>query len=107
MSGEGGQRGDFVFVGDLVKLLAQALTHTATAGQVINVGRGKQCSLLELLEALEKLTGKPVERKFAAARLGDIVHSRADISRLVRLLGNAPETDIVTGLGEILRHRNG
>ena len=105
--GDGRQTRDFVYVGDLVKLLAQALSHTKTAGQVINVGRGKQCSLLELLEALEKLTGKPVERRFAAARLGDIVHSCADISRLVRLLGKAPETDIVTGLGEILRQRNG
>mgnify|MGYP001593090589 FL=1 len=105
--GDGRQTRDFVYVGDLVKLLAQALTRAETAGQVINVGRGKQCSLLELLEALEKLAGKPVERRFAAARLGDIVHSRADISRLVRLLGKAPETDIVTGLGEILRHRNG
>jgi UDP-glucose 4-epimerase len=105
--GDGRQTRDFVYVGDLVKLLAQALSGTQTAGQVINVGRGKQCSLLELLAALEKLTGKPVERRFAAARLGDIVHSCADISRLVRLLGKAPETDIVTGLGEILRHRNG
>jgi nucleoside-diphosphate-sugar epimerase len=74
---------------------------------VINVGRGKQCSLLDLLAALETLTGKPVERRFAAPRLGDIVHSCADVSRLVRLLGKAPETDIVTGLGEILRHRKG
>jgi len=105
--GDGQQTRDFVYVGDLVKLLAQALLGTQTAGQVINVGRGKQCSLLELLEALEKLTGKPVGRTFAAARLGDIVHSRADISRLVRLLGKAPETDMVTGLGEILRYRNG
>jgi UDP-glucose 4-epimerase len=105
--GDGRQTRDFVYVGDLVKLLAQALSGRQTAGQVINVGRGKQCSLLELLEALERLTGKPVERRFAAARLGDIVHSRADISRLVHLLGKAPETDIVTGLGEILRHRNG
>jgi UDP-glucose 4-epimerase len=87
--GDGRQTRDFVYVGDLVKLLAQALSHTETAGQVINVGRGKQCSLLELLEALEKLTGKPVERRFAAARLGDIVHSCADISRLVRLLQGA------------------
>ena len=104
--GDGRQTRDFVYVGDLVELLAQALSRTETAGQVINVGRGRQCSLLELLETLEKLTGKPVERRFAAARLGDIVHSCADITRLVRLLGKAPETDISTGLGEILRHRN-
>ena len=104
--GDGRQTRDFVYVGDLVKLLMQALARTEAVGQVINVGRGMQCSLLELLEALEKLTGKPVERRFEAARLGDIVHSCADISRLVRLLGKAPDTDIATGLGAILRHRN-
>jgi UDP-glucose 4-epimerase len=104
--GDGRQTRDFVYVGDLVKLLAQALSGAQTAGQVVNVGRGKQCSLLELLEALESLTGKPVERRFAAARLGDIVHSCADTSRLVRLLGKVPSTDIATGLGEILQHRN-
>jgi UDP-glucose 4-epimerase len=104
--GDGRQTRDFVYVGDLVKLLSQALVRTETAGQVINVGRGKQCSLLDLLAALEQLTGKPVERKFAAARLGDIVHSCADVTRLVRLMGEPPQTEIVTGLGEILRHRN-
>lgn len=103
--GDGQQTRDFVYVGDLVKLLMQALTRAEAVGQVINVGRGIQCSLLELLETLEKLTGKPVERRFEAARLGDIVYSCADISRLVRLLGKAPETDIATGLGAILRHR--
>lgn len=102
--GDGRQTRDFVYVGDLAQLLVQALSSRQTAGQVINVGRGKQCSLLELLDALEKLTGKPVERRFAVARLGDIVHSRADTSRLVRLLGKVPETDIITGLGEILRY---
>jgi UDP-glucose 4-epimerase len=103
--GDGQQTRDFVYVGDLVKLLMQALTRAEAVGQVINVGRGIQCSLLELLETLEKLNGKPVERRFEAARLGDIVYSCADISRLVRLLGKAPETDIATGLGAILRHR--
>jgi UDP-glucose 4-epimerase len=105
--GDGQQTRDFVYVGDLVKLLTQALTLKDMAGQVINVGRGKQCSLLDLLAALEQLTGKPVERRFAAARFGDIVHSCADVTRLVRLLGKAPQTDIVTGLGKILRDRNG
>ena len=102
--GDGQQTRDFVYVGDLVNLLAQAIDRPETAGQVINVGRGKQCSLLELLAALETLTGKPVERKFSAARIGDIVHSCADTRRLVRLLGKAPETDMMTGLSEILRY---
>ena len=103
--GDGRQTRDFVYVGDLADLLVQALSRSEVVAQTINIGRGKQCSLLELLEALEKLTGKPVERRFEAARMGDIVHSRADVTRLVRLFGEAPATDMATGLAEILRHR--
>lgn len=101
--GDGRQTRDFVYVGDLAALLVQALARPETVGETINVGCGKQCSLLELLEALEKLTGKPIARRFEAARLGDIVHSRADITKLVRLSGKAPATDMATGLSAILK----
>ena len=100
--GDGMQTRDFVYVGDLATLLVAALSTPATAGQVINIGRGRQSSLLELLTALEQLTGKPVERRHAPARIGDIVHSRADTTRLQRLLGRVPETDLATGLRAIL-----
>jgi UDP-glucose 4-epimerase len=105
--GDGQQTRDFVYVGDLAGLLVLALLLPETVGQTINVGRGQPCSLIELLEALEKRTGTPVARQLEAARLGDIVHLRADISRLVGTFGKAPATDIVTGLGAILRYRNG
>lgn len=101
--GDGRQTRDFVYVGDLAALLVQALSRPETIGQTINVGRGKQCSLLELLETLEQLTGKPIERHFEAARLGDIVHSRAEITKLTRLFGKVPGTDMATGLNAILK----
>ena len=104
--GDGRQTRDFVYVGDLAALLAQALVLPQTVGQVINVGRGKQCTLIDLLEALERLTGKPIERRFESARLGDIVHSRADTTKLVRLFGKLPATDMLTGLGAILEHQD-
>lgn len=104
--GNGHQTRDFVYVGDLAALLVQALGRPETIGQTINVGRGKQCSLLELLETLEQLAGRPIERHFEAARLGDIVHSRADIVKLVRFFGNAPATDMAVGLNAILKYRD-
>lgn len=102
--GDGRQTRDFVYVGDLAALLVRALGRPETIGQTINVGRGKQCSLLELLETLEQLTGKQIERRFGAARLGDIVHSRADVAKLVRLFGGAPATDMAAGLNAILKY---
>ena len=100
--GDGAQTRDFVYVGDLSALLVEALPNSATSGQVINVGCGRQASLLELLAVLEKLTGKPVARRHAPARIGDIVHSRADTTRLQHLLGRVPATDLGTGLRAIL-----
>jgi len=100
--GDGTQTRDFVYVGDLAALLVEALSAPATAGQVINVGRGRQSSLLDLLAVLEQLTHKPVIRQHAPARIGDIVHSRADTTRLQRLLGTVPMTDLGAGLRSIL-----
>lgn len=102
--GDGRQTRDFVYVGDLAQLLVEALSAPATAGQVINVGRGRQSSLLDLLAVLEKLTNRPVARQHAPARVGDIVHSCADTTRLQRLLGRVPATELDTGLRAILDH---
>lgn len=100
--GDGRQTRDFVFVGDLARLLVRALAESATAGQVLNVGRGQQASLLDLLDALEQITGRAVERQHAASRLGDIRHSCADPARLRRLLGEIPATGLSTGLATLV-----
>jgi UDP-glucose 4-epimerase len=100
--GDGRQTRDFVYVGDLAGLLVEALSVPATAGQVINVGRGRQSSLLDLLVVLEKLTNRPVVRQHAPARVGDIVHSCADTTRLKSLLGKVPATELDAGLRTIL-----
>ena len=99
------QTRDFVFVGDLARLLAEALQRRILAGQAINVGRGQASSLLDLIAALETLGGRPLTRTHVAVRGGDIRHSRADVTRLRTLLGLVPSTDLVTGLDALLRYR--
>lgn len=103
--GDGRQTRDFVYVGDLAKVLVQALSHAGTAGQVINVGRGKQSSLLDLIETLERLSGKVLARVHAPPRMGDIRHSCADTIRLRTLFGSVPQTDLDSGLAALLHSR--
>lgn len=103
--GDGLQTRDFVFVGDLVRLLAEALQRRNLAGQAINVGRGRPSSLLDVIAALEKLRGHPLARTHTVARAGDIRHSCADVTRLRTLLGSVPSTDLATGLGALLGYR--
>jgi UDP-glucose 4-epimerase len=100
--GDGKQTRDFVYVGDLVDLLAAALARADLGGEVMNVGRGVECSLLELLAELERLAGRRIERTHAPARSGDIRHSRADVRRLREKLGKVPATPLGEGLARLL-----
>ena len=71
-------------------------------GDVFNVATNTQCTLLELLAILQRLTGRQGVPKFAAARAGDIRHSYADISKIQRVLGFKPQFSIADGLRELL-----
>jgi len=102
--GDGGQTRDFVYVGDLARVLVRALSLRTLAGQVINVGRGQQSSLLDLVSALEALSGYKLECRYEPARHGDIRHSCADVRRLQANLF-VPETDLRSGLEALLSYQ--
>ena len=101
--GDGSQTRDFVYVDDLAGLLAQALHQPSLYGQVVNVGTGVEQSLLQLIDKLEFLSGKPLVRKRARARTGDIARSCADISRLQRLNRTVPVTPLKEGLEKLMK----
>jgi len=100
--GDGTQTRDFVYVADLAELLARAANGTEGIGEVFNVGTGTRNTLLQLLDNLEMLSGKKIERRHEPARLGDIQHSCADVSRLRRVFGSPPATPFDQGLKKLL-----
>lgn len=104
--GDGSQTRDFVYVADLADLLARAVYGLDGVGAVFNVGTGMRYSLLQLLEYLEKLSGRKIVRQHEAARLGDIQHSCADVSRLKQVFGSAPATPFDHGLKKLLESLN-
>ena len=102
--GDGKQTRDFVYVGDVTSVLARALTDNKGAGRCVNIGRGVECSLLELLGTLEELTGRRIGREHAPARHGDILRSCADTRALQAWLETVPATPMEEGLRTLLRH---
>lgn len=101
--GDGKQTRDFVYVKDVVQANLKAMHATPVEpGQVINVGTGKAVSLLDLLAVLGDLFGRKVEPKFALPRVGDVLHSLADIAVARRTLGYEPRTTLHEGLGALL-----
>lgn len=95
--GDGKQTRDFIYVEDIVDANFIAMKDARAAGGTFVAATGKSVSLLEVVEAMEKLFGKTAEIGFAEARKGDIRHSSASISRL-RALGFAPKFDLLSGL---------
>jgi UDP-glucose 4-epimerase len=99
--GDGQQSRDFVYVGDLARILWRAVTGPHKSFQVMNVGRGQSASLLEVLDAFESVAGTPLERIHAEPRHGDIRHSCAAVTRLKDAFGESTPTALNEGLGAL------
>ena len=102
--GDGEQTRDFVFVKDVVRANLMAAHRDKLAQPALyNVGGGGSISLNQLLGALSKILGRDLNPSYLDPVPGDIKHSRADISRITRDLGFAPQTSLEDGLRMILR----
>jgi UDP-glucose 4-epimerase len=95
--GDGTQTRDYIYVGDVV---SAALAAGATRlGGAVNIGTGREASVLELVDVLAKLAGREdFEPKFAPARAGEVQRISLDASLAGRELGWAPETTLERGL---------
>jgi UDP-glucose 4-epimerase len=95
--GDGRQTRDYVFVGDVVGAMLAAADRD---GGVFNVGTGVETSVLELYEAIQRVSGIERDPEFAEARLGELQRSVLDISLAERELGWRPEHSLEDGLAE-------
>ncbi|QEY75260.1 NAD-dependent epimerase/dehydratase family protein [Pseudomonas denitrificans (nom. rej.)] len=103
--GDGEQTRDFIYVGDLVKLLMTALLADDVAESAINVGLDQSTSLNQLLAEIGKLTGGLPEITYLPARHGDIRHSRADNRRLLQRYSLDAPTPLADGLAQLITTR--
>ncbi|MDO8266606.1 MAG: NAD-dependent epimerase/dehydratase family protein [Moraxellaceae bacterium] len=105
INGDGETSRDFCFIENTVQanLLAATATDEAARNQVYNVAVSGRTTLNTLFDELKSALGTnriiydkaPVYREF---RAGDVRHSQADISKIQRLLGYAPQYDIKNGI---------
>jgi nucleoside-diphosphate-sugar epimerase len=100
--GDGKQSRDFVFVGDIVQALWTAATAPSLAGEVFNVGRGEECSILDLTQMIGQLLNVSVQPQFLDAREGEVRHSCADVSALAQRAGFRARVSIREGLSTII-----
>ena len=80
---------DYIHVVDLAKAHAAAISFaSAHAGcEAINVGTGRGVSVLDVVNAFEAGSGRPVPYESVARRPGDVAACYADASKAHKLLG--------------------
>ncbi|HET7146853.1 MAG TPA: NAD-dependent epimerase/dehydratase family protein [Gaiellaceae bacterium] len=98
--GDGKQTRDYVYVGDVVGAVIAALGHD---GGVYNVGTGRETSVVELYDAIQRAAGVEREPRFAEPRLGELQRSVLDASLAERELGWRAERSLADALGETWR----
>ncbi len=98
--GDGSQTRSFCYVDDLVRglmLLAESGEHMP-----VNIGNPREMTLLELAEAVLRVTGSKSEIVHEALPVDDPQVRQPDITRAQQLLGWAPEVELDEGLRRLL-----
>ncbi len=96
--GDGHQTRDFTFVGTVVTVLTEALVRRVADPLPVNLAFGTRISLLELIDRLEGVLGRPLERRHTEPRPGDVRDSQADQSRLRQLFPAVEAVPLEDGL---------
>jgi len=106
--GTGRQSRDFTYVDNVVNanLLAvqkfspriSGIPQNAGEGEVFNIASGRDYSILELVNILNKIMHKGIKPKFWRARPGDVFRTCAGLSKSKKILGFRPKIDFIEGL---------
>jgi len=87
---------DYIHVVDLAQAHVAALDYAAAANgaAVFNIGTGQSYSVLEMVAAFERATGRGIPVKIAPRRAGDIAAMQADVTRARDILGWSATHDL-------------
>lgn len=102
--GDGKQARDILFVEDLVQAFLQLEQQLGQhSAQAFNIGGGPSnaVSLLQVLELIERRTGRAPEVRFADWRPGDQRYYCSDNRKLEAAIGWAPQVSAAEGIGRL------
>ncbi|AFL66439.1 NAD-dependent epimerase/dehydratase family protein [Desulfurococcus amylolyticus] len=100
--GDGSQTRDFIYVGDVARIILGFIERDLFDNTVYNIGTGKPTTINQLARGIARLAGRDgVEIVYEKERPGDIRHSYADIRKLLSRI-NIEFTPLEEGLRHVL-----
>ncbi len=98
--GDGSQSRDFTYIDDIARGTVAGLKPLGY--EVINLGSDHPVGLMEVLRTVERLVGHEAVIEHLPRHPADVTATWADIGKAKRLLGWEPESDLETGIGELV-----
>jgi UDP-glucuronate 4-epimerase len=98
LPGDGSNRRDCTFVGDIVDGIRAAMEYGDLQYEVFNLGNSQTVSLQEMVYGLERVLGVKARIENKPEQPGDVPQTWADITKAQRQLGYHPRTCFEEGL---------
>ncbi|MEM9200682.1 MAG: NAD-dependent epimerase/dehydratase family protein [Actinomycetota bacterium] len=95
--GDGRQRREFTFVGDVAEATILSAVAPDAAGKALDIGGGESASLLDAMDLVERIAG-PIRTESLPVPAGDPRVTAAELAETTATLGWVPTTSLVEGL---------
>ena len=96
--GTGKQSRDFTYIENVISANILSATTPGIKHEVFNVANGKDNTVLELVDALNKIIGKNIQPKMLPVRAGDVFRTSADIGKIRQKIKYQPLVNFEDGL---------
>ena len=105
INGDGETSRDFTFVENAIQAnIRMLLKDNIEKHDVFNVALGDQITLNNLIELLQKESGKKLKGLYSSERLGDVKHSKASIDKICGFCGYDPKIKFEEGLNILYKY---
>jgi len=96
MGGE--QKMNFIFIEDIISAISECISNKNSINQIFNLGSNENLSINELINLLEKISGKYPILEFTNIRKGETMNFKPSINKINMILGWKPFTNLSDGL---------
>ncbi len=103
---DGTARRDYIHVVDLAKGHVAAIEHIKDGVSIYNLGTGRPSSVLEMIAAFEKASGKKLPYKIVGRRAGDLPEIWANADKAKQELGWSTELTIDDAMRDTINYLN-
>lgn len=103
--GDGSQTRDFIYVEDVTECFIKTSKYTPEKFEVFNVGYGKNYSLNELVEIINKELSKNIKPKYVENPVKNyVMHTLADTTKAEKKLGFKAKTSLKEGVKKCVKY---